>query len=313
MQYLLLKVLIITLIALSYGFSEASPREETLNLVLNITSPTNPKSKDAACSIINLKIEELEKNNNKLLSSYLRSIKQRHCDEIVFENATEEENSSVDYWKSEPLCDQDDPKTTFCKYNHDTGKGLFILKEKYPSQPTNSIVCAQATSESNFDVKLLANGHYKIQGKCIVSSKDFNRNTPDVAGLFNWLSEDLRGKPVQMPKEMYSQCHRVFKNAKYCTPTLIVTQTEKKNIFEACSLTTKRYLNAFLFFRVSGGNSSWKCDLLDITKPEKEPRVLSVYERECTSDRWGNPNPNCALPYIPRSNKVRVNRKDFFF
>jgi hypothetical protein len=300
----ILTILLITSNAIA---ADTVVMEEALNAISGLSLAKTVEEKKVACDRADSALNILEgvkgETYGKSLSQHITDLRSYECTDIDL-SVTEKDDDLENFWRSAPVCRKDDEKTGHCEYNHKTGKGLFQYKQSITEHPSNTLVCAHSASESNFDVWLLANSHYNIRNRCIVSSASFPHHK-HTSGMHDWLEIKGNGSPIDIPKPLYEQCKSVFNRAPYCAPTLIVANTEKKNILEVCSLTTARSLVGVFFLRVTTGFTHWKCKLVDLNKAEKEPRVLSVDESKCVPDRWGDFNKKCATPYIPRSKKVR--------
>lgn len=213
-------------------------------------------------------------------------------------------DSTNTFWNTPPKClDSDD--MVACRYNHDSGKGVFVYKESsWDNYPLNYLVCAQNAAQGHKSFLIFSTSNYFIRSKCVVSSYPWV-NGPggrsDTNGVIDWPSRGNVESPVLMPRAMAQQCELAFRDAIYCTPSLIAFKTEHRDLVGVCKLETNRRNSRFLFIRVGNSKSRWSCELKDLATPDPEPRVLGYSESECNPDQFGLINLTCDLPYIPRS------------
>jgi hypothetical protein len=207
-------------------------------------------------------------------------------------------------WNTPPTCLRSEAMQE-CHYSHGSGKGVFIYQQPRPQgYPFNYLVCAQNATQHREGFLLFSTSNYRIRSKCVVSNFPW-LNGPggrsDANGVIDWPSRGVSGNPILMPRALAQQCELAFRDAIYCTPSLIAFATEKDDVVGICSLDTKRRNSRFLFIRFGRSHSRWNCELKDLSSPDPEPRVLGYDERNCNPDEFGLISLSCDLPYIPRS------------
>ena len=292
--------------------------QDGLNAVTQLSRP--PISEDT-CQRAQSTMLRMDGQERALesLKDQLRLLLQRNCNS-VHENevVTFESDAFIAFsnddstWKTQPVCDPS-RKTIECRYNHDTGRGIFIFEQPSTYSKPNFLVCAQSTGEWS---SLFGSG-YAIASKCQASSlywrgyQSVAADRPmrnDVKGVKAWPLREGQGVPIQFPQPLADICQTVFPDSAYCTPSLLVLRaTDKVDVLDACHLKTRRSSTKFLFIRVSSENSKWVCERFDLSRTVEQRRLTSK-ERQCIPDMWGHVSKSCALPYIPETKEQRVGR-----
>jgi len=187
-----------------------------------------------------------------------------------------------------------------CTYQAATGKGLSIVRvgNEFKRKRDTFLVCAQAAYTRDLRLLFKWREGYNITHTCRVSEKNFAKyrnkkieeiDDEEVAYLFKWATLK-KGSPISAPKALDVQCKIGFKDAHYCTPTMVILPTEHSYKKTVCSLETKARSTNLLLARVSSTKSKWECstyNLLNTYTPRHKENDIDCMEK------------NCALPYIP--------------
>ena len=88
----------------------------------------------------------------------------------------------------------------------------------------------------------------------------------DLKGLFYWIDKKTKYDPVKIPEPLMTQCKEVFKDAYFCTPTLIVLPTIEDDVVDICQMKTKN-TDVRVPLRVAKANSKWDCKSTDMKEP----------------------------------------------
>ena len=227
-------------------------------------------------------------------SSYLRTFR-RARDKPVSAAA---ESQGGGFWNGSPYCS--DPANTFlCEFNHDVGKGAFIMGIPGQDFPRTYLVCAMVDSvSSNF----IAAGQ-TTRSKCRMSEVFWSSYVRYPAGptkpFFNWLKTDYYGDPQKVPASFMEVCEAAFPEAKFCSPQLIVQPTLNTAKVNVCALhTSHQAFNLLGLVKLKSGSSRWQCDRFDFDAPVKK-KNQTVAERRCTDYRGPSLADRCTLPWIP--------------
>ena len=129
----------------------------------------------------------------------------------------------------------------------------------------------------------------------------------DLKGLFNWIDKKTKYDPVKIPKPLMTQCSEVFKDAYFCTPTLIVLPTTEDDVVDICSMKTKNIDVRVPFLRVVKANSKWDCKSVDMKVPTFKEK-LDKDDHLCVPRDSGKIKKSCLLPYIPNEQEVHLRR-----
>ena len=129
----------------------------------------------------------------------------------------------------------------------------------------------------------------------------------DIKGLFYWIDKKTKYDPVKIPQPLMTQCNEVFKDAYFCTPTLIVLPTIEEDVVDICQMKTKNTDIRVPFLRVAKANSKWDCQSTDMKEPTFKEK-LDKKEHLCVPRDSGNIKKSCLLPYIPNDQEVHLRR-----
>lgn len=204
----------------------------------------------------------------------------------------------VQIWDGQPLCRTGDERILHCSHNSVTGRGLFVYSGSDTTQNSPTLVCAHfsASSRSPFDYL------QETGSRCVVTEFDWRYESlrSDVRGVYNWQSSPIGSAALQIPALLTEQCSKVFSDAAYCTPTLIVLREKEETSISTCALRTHdQRFGVGPFLRINSSNSRWHCERKSLLVPNKDER-LSVEERSCIPDEFGRiKNDYCRLPYLP--------------
>lgn len=246
-------------------------------------------------------------------------------------------NNNIPRWKRQPNCQAHD-KTFRCRYNHSSGRGLFILRQptftwekrnSYPTPWPQYLVCAQGAYLKSFG----AIGHrVEVLHSCRISTVLFDQylktlehsQSPDiiapneldmvpidlrsdVMGLIRWTLSPGRGKALAIPNELGEQCQGIFSDAYYCSPTLIVLPTYKGDKVDVCTMKADIKRFTFIVASFSRVESQWFCQRMDIGKPIID-EDHHEHKTHCIPHLNGEIHSSCILPYIPVRQEVHLVR-----
>jgi hypothetical protein len=210
-------------------------------------------------------------------------------------------------WSAQPLCNGAWGNIHTCEFNHKNGHGLLILQQKSVNSFPNYLVCASMTGQTNnwFDNTEI------VTSNCLVSSVDWRSNPgrSDARGVLSWLQEPASYKTLSVPASLAEHCKGLFAEASYCSPTLLVLPSENPHAFDVCWLKTFRSETRLVVLDVNTYNSEWHCERKDLRFVDTQER-LGANAWRCVANDWGYVNPKCPLPYIPTTQRIRVNRDD---
>ncbi|NBO38851.1 hypothetical protein EBU99_09735 [bacterium] len=201
-------------------------------------------------------------------------------------------------WDGEALCPVGHERILECEHNGKNGRGMFVYSGS--DSPVNSptLVCAQfeATFRSLFEFG------QEIDSRCVVTEFDwrYEAQRSDVYGMKTWLESEVSRAPLGIPAALKDQCQKVFSDALYCTPTVIILPEKDPSSLSICQLKTFDHVFGFgPFLHIGSSNSSWTCKSKSLLIPNRDER-LSVEELSCVPDDLGQlMNPYCRFPYMP--------------
>lgn len=205
-------------------------------------------------------------------------------------------------WDGQPMCRDQNPRVLACEHNPSTGRGLFVLSGSDSPLNSPSLVCAhfEGVLRSPFDVS------QEVDSRCVLTEYDwrYEGSRSDVQGMTTWVKSPARVSSLQIPMLLREQCQKVFADAYYCTPTLIILPERDPNNVSVCGLKTRDQVFGFgPILRIASSNSRWECESKSLLIPDKDVR-LSVEERSCIPDHLGQlMSDNCRLPYMPVARK----------
>lgn len=212
-------------------------------------------------------------------------------------------------WSSDPTCRGGDAGIRVCRYNHETGRGLFVYR-KDKDDGANYLVCSMSAN-SRHDILSASDA---ITSRCRVSSFPWDRFLPvdegtrrDARAVLTWPDQDARGTPIEMPLPLQKQCELAFADALFCAPTLIVLPAGFRRFVDVCSLFSKRKSFGLPFIRFRDSSSEWKCARMDL---KEDVRIyygggMSEAERMCRAGRNGKVDRKCSAPFVPRTPEDR--------
>lgn len=289
------------------GFSSmalASPDlDNSMNVMLRAADNNGGQglSRDDCQQLKELSSESVSselKRFNKVASEIVST----HCHRGAEDDSTQPQAAQppvkVDLWDGKSRCLMDSQRVLQCEHNGASGRGLFVYSgsESYTNSP--SLVCAHfaATGRSPFEL------YQEVDHRCVLTEFDwrYESSRSDVQGMKTWLKTEVAHSNLQIPASLAEQCQRVFPDALYCTPTLIVLRERNPDEVSICGLKTRAQLLGLLpLLRISSLNSRWACESKSLLSPDSDQR-LSVEERSCVPDHLGRlMNNYCRLPYMP--------------
>ena len=254
-----------------------------------------------------------ENASSESLRSYLSAVYSERCQSIsdrdfaVYDFSSHElRNVAVDaltikdndYWLSQPYC-AENRDTFLCSYDHEKGKGGFIMGVPGQAFPRTYLVCAYVNSKS---ANFIASGQ-TTRAKCRLSEAFWSSYIRYPAGptkpYFNWLETDYIGEPQKAPIALKGVCESAFRSAYFCNPQLIVEPTVSSKEVKLCSLQTSRTsFNLLGLIKVKQGSSRWTCERIDFDSHVLD-KNMTVAERRCSEYRGPSTLDRCMLPWIP--------------
>lgn len=263
---------------------------ELLNLLGRLHDPED-LDKTAVCSLLK------EQQKAKNLPQVQKYIEQECTDQAP--EWPDDRNSFTDIWYDAPVCKQENSQTA-CYYNHSTGRGFFVHRLEGTD---HYLACAHTAifDQHFFRKKTIINTKCRISRAPFANYIDQNKKVvvePDIKGFLLWHLEEPKLRPLLQPSVLGKQCHTAFADALYCTPTILVMPTERKEVQTVCHLKTKsRHIRA-PFVGYSKHKSKWFCKDWDMRK-YKPIKKLSDSEKDCMFNEESSMPRKCYLPHIP--------------
>ncbi len=300
--------------SVAHGATSADVLQESLNVMTEVSS-ADAKELPKQCQKFKVFVEKvtpiLEKHPQlSKLSQRLQEFEKRVCPDgnSAFENAPPVAPlPNMTVWSSQPKCKERVGVIPYCEFRHTNGRGLFALSQNDKLWAPNFLVCASTAGSQ----QMAFGSDYLIETKCRISNVDWiaGSGRPDVQGLFYWLEQPATRTSIEIPQALAQQCDTMFPEAVFCSPTLMVLPTQKRDFVDVCSLETYLAKVDFVVVRVSSGNSRWTCETKNLRNVDAQEN-LTAQEWGCVPNQFGKTDGRCALPYIPttqnwRSHEVR--------